>query len=313
MKMTQWLCRAAVVYWLAIPTSAPLVTASQGSPAGAILEIHGPAYLRVREEGPAIRLEPRRDVMRRLYLGQGLRVGAGGRLKVALDTGIREIGTSDSWFVLQPSVALTAEQSRVAEALREYGRPGGSRGGAVDSLIAPANGSVIRLGRSIVRWRSASMNGSVAFRLEAGTGRVLWRVDGIDARLEALDSKTFQTALLDWNESGGSGTLILTVTGSDGSTGEAAFSILSREDEKHSESDLSGWERVGDKKLAAIGRAYECRRRGLRGEEIEELETALALAPESEELLSLLSETHRRYGDSARAAALKKKGAALVR
>ncbi|HEY3349310.1 MAG TPA: hypothetical protein VGM13_06010 [Thermoanaerobaculia bacterium] len=310
--MKRGLSLLAICLTICVHIAAGPTEDKQQAPAGAILEIEGTVLLRTSLGAPAIRLDPKRDLMRSLYLGQALRVEPGGHVKAAFMSGVRELGPSEEWFTLALVTPRTTQQKRVAEALREYGRPGGSRSGSVGTLVSPGNGTVILAEKSTVRWRSGSFTGTLSFRLESSSGKVLWKEDGINPNTESLDSATLRETLSRWRDSEAAGPLVLTVTGTSGGTAEAAFSVLSKREESKLEADLRAWQIVGDALLEKIGRAYECRQRGLRTEEIEELEAALQIAPESTEVLSLLSEAHRRYGDSARAETLRNK-AELVR
>ncbi len=262
--------------------------------------------LQTRPDAAPLALDPARDVMRKLYAGQRVRVGASGRLRVALSTGVREIPASEDWVRLEAQIGLTAEQTRVAEALRRYGAPGGTRG-IGSSIFSPADGSVMRASTVVMRWMPPASAGKVALRLETEYGRKLWSEDSADERAGVLDSQSARRALVDYQESGGQQSLVLVMSAADGSATRVTFSLLPKASAQELDKALVGWDSAGDPLLRTIGRADEFERRQLLVDAAEEYERALALAPDSQDLVASVIEAHKRTGNVARIAELRKR------
>jgi hypothetical protein len=285
---------------------APLQTIAQdGVPVGVVLEIKSPAYLKLAASSAPVQLDAKRDIMRKLFVDQSLQAGPGGRLKLGLSTGFQEIGPSETWFVVQQTAGLTPEQMKVAQALRKYGSPGGTRGMG-SSLFSPAEGSAVRAKRMIIRWNPPVKKGQIEFRLEAESGQKLWSQKSVDAAAEKLDSNAAHKALADYLTNGGQENLVLIMIDPEANESRVAFSLLSKSSEQELEKELAKWEEIADPLLRSIGRAYEFGRRRLLVEAAEEYETALALAPESQDLIVSTIEAHRRTGNYARVAELRK-------
>ena len=292
---------SATAIWL------PVETAGQEGPAvGVVLKITGPAYLRSPTGGAELRLDSRRDVGRKLYAGQSLRAGPGGRLKLGLTTGEKEIGPSGEWFVLQPGTNPTPQQIKVAQALRAYGSPGGARG-IGSSVFSPAEGSAVRASRMVIRWNAPKKRGSIQFAVETEGGQELWGQSNVDGSAGKLDSEAVRKALADYQAAGGQQILVLTMADSDGNKTRVTFGLPSKASEQELEKELAEWGRVEDPLLRSIGRAYAFSRRTLLVEAAEEYEVALALAPESQDLISTAIEAHGRTGNYARVQELRKR------
>ncbi len=275
-------------------------------PVGVVLEIVGPAYLRPAAGGAPLRLDPRRDILRKLYPGQNLRAGPGGRLKLELSTGELEIRSSETWVVL-PDSNLTKEQTEVANALRGYGDAGGTRGMGWSSVFSPSEGGAVRAARMVIRWTPSAQRGNLDFSLEAEGGQKLWSQKGVDAATGKLDSETARQALADYQAGGGQEVLVLIMTDAEANETRTTFSLFSKSSEQELEKELAAWNQITDPLLRAVGRAYEFSRRRLVVEAAEEYEGALALAPESQALIAEAMEAHRRTGNHARAAELRKR------
>jgi hypothetical protein len=243
--------------------------------------------------------------MRKLYAGQSVRVGKGGRLKVALSTGVREIAPAETWVRLEAETQLTAEQTKVAQALRRYGVPGGARA-IGSSIFSPADGSAMRASAVVIRWRPPASAGKVALRLETESGQRLWTNENVAEIAGVLDSQTARDAMSSYQKTGGQQSLVLIMNTADGET-RVTFSLLSKASEQELEKALAGWDRAGDPLLRSIGRAYEFGRRQLLVEAAEEHERALSLAPDSQDLIASAIEAHRRTGNFARTAELRKR------
>ncbi len=280
--------------------------AQEGIPVGVVLEIKGPVYLKTAPTSVPLQLDAKRDVMRRLYADQSLQAGPGGSIKLGLSTGIREIGPPEGWFVLRRAASLTAEQTKVAQALRRYGTPGGTRG-MTSTVFSPADGSTVRPTQLVIRWHPSTQSSTIDLRVETESGQVLWSQVGVDATSGRHDSVAARRALIEYQAGGGQEDLTLVRREADGTESRVYFSLLTKTSERELEAELSKWNQAADPLLRAIGRAYEFGRRRLLVEAAEEFEAALALAPDSQDLILSTIDAHRRTGNYARAADLKNK------
>jgi hypothetical protein len=297
-----------VILWVVLcPLLVPLRMGAQtGTPLGVLLEIRSPAYITETTGGSPNPLDPRRDIMRKLYAGQSLRAGPGGKLKLGLSKGIQEVRPSETWFVIRQEASLTPEQMKVDQALRRYGTPGGSR--AMGSpLFSPADGSTVRSRQMVIRWNPPPQSGKVGFRLESVDGQKLWSQGNVEAGAGKLESASLAKALAEYRSGGGEETLILVMIDTEGNESQVSFSVLSPSGEQELEKDLARWNQFPDPLLRSIGRAYEYGRRRLLAECAAEYEAALVAAPESHDLLSSAVEAHRRAGNYGRAAELRKR------
>jgi hypothetical protein len=275
-------------------------------PIGVVLEIREPAFFRSDSAGTPVPLEPRRDLMRKLYAGQSLRVGPGGKLRVGLTAGIREIRPSEAWVIVEPQKDLTPEQTKVAQALRRYGVPGGTRG-IGSSLYSPAEGSAVRPEKLVICWNPPGRQIKMALRLETDDGQKLWSQDEVDGSAGKLDSAAARKAMIAYQGGGGQQLLVLILTAPNGNETRVTFLLLPKTTAQQLEKDLAGWDRVGSPLLRSIGRAYEFGRKRLLVEAADEYDTALSLAPESQDLISSAIEAHLRTGNLVRTAELRKR------
>lgn len=267
------------------------------SPEGVILEIGSPAYLRTSPDAKPVSLDPKRDVFRLLPPGHGLRVGPGGKLTVRLASGTKVLRPSDQWFVVRHRPRLTPEQQRIADALRMYGTRGGTRGAVSRGLFLPANGAVVRSGHVTVKWNPFATALLLQFRLFSESGKLLWAQDSVDSGLLELDTGPLRRALTTLPSEGHSGTLLLVMTGSDGSEFQASFTLLTAESEAQLARDLAAWDSITDPVLKACGRAYEFSQHGLYAEAADETDNALSVAPDSVEIRAISLDAHRRLGN----------------
>jgi len=271
-----------------------------------ILEITGPAFLRSSEGAPSLQLDPKRDVMRKLFVGQAVRVGPGGRLKLGLSIGIKEVRPSEPWYVLTAPATLTDEQARIAAALRRYGTVGGTRG-LGSWLYSPADDSSVWPSHMVIRWNPPVKPGQIGLRLETEGGQRLWTQDGMDAAAQKLDSSAARKALADFQAAGSQESLMLIMKDSEGQESRVTFFLLSRASVQELEKELARWDQVADPMLRTLGRVSEFTRRRLFVEVADAYEAALALAPESQALLASTIDAQRRIGNHARVGELRKR------
>ncbi len=288
--------------------------AQNGVPVGVILRITSPVYLKQATTPVPLMLDPKRDVLRKLYAGQSLRVGLGGWLKLQLSSGTREIHPSEDWFILESGKTLTHEQMKVAEALKRYGTPGGQReiGPLLllpadrTAVFSPAQGSSVIPHQMVIRWNPPAKREKIEFQLQTEGGKKIWSQDGVDMAAGKLDSPAARKALADYQESGGQESIILIMTDPEANETWVTFSLLSKPSEQELLKQLTKWDQVVDPLVRALGRVYEYDRRRLLVESAAEFDAALIAAPESLDLISAAIEAHLRTGNYARAAELKR-------
>jgi hypothetical protein len=285
----------------------PRISISQsGIPVGVILEITGPAYLKPAEDMAQLQLDPKRDVMRILCAGQSLKAGLGGQLKLGFSTGIKEILPSESWFVIKQEVSLTPEQKKVAQALRNYGTAGGTRSiGSI--LLSPVEGSSVRAKDMEIRWNPKEKEKVFEIRIETKSERQLWSIKEVKSTVAKVGSGDLNKTLANYQAAGGQEGLVLVVTDAESNETRVSFFLLPKEREQELQVELDRWEKTSDPLLRAIGRAYEYGHYGLLIESAEEYDAALALAPESRDLIVSAIEAYNRTGNYVRVAELQKR------
>lgn len=289
---------AACVFFLSSP---PRAVAQE---VGILEALSGRVYWQQRAGSESVRLHRRRDVGRILRAEERVRCGRNGRVRLRLfDKPLRISGPS-GWFTVPHPLVSESDPRR--KALKAYGDTGGIPRGE-SPIYSPAPLAKVSPALFEVRWTlKLPPDASVLLiREQSKWGRELWRQKIGGPASGRLVSKEARRALAKYREEHGHGPLRLVLL--DGAGRElysTSFSILTASDERSVARELAFWDKRPAGLWRRLGRAGVFIRHRMFGEGADEYEAALALAPESEELLRRTIEAHRQTGNADREAAL---------
>ena len=277
---------------------------------GTILDFSGPVFLSSASGDAEVRLKHGMDIFRKLYDGQNLRCGPGGRARIQVNGAMRNVTAPDGVVRIQSDRTLTVAQTRMLEVLREYGTPGGGRGSG-SFIWSPPDGGAIRSGHLKVRWNASRGAGPLAMALFTEAGERIWSAKGVDAapgRLQPAQEAEIHRALAQRRDDTNRQSMTLLATSKEHGSTEITFWVLSKQAEERLESRLKLWdEDTSDPLLRAIGHSHTLTDALLYAEAAEECDSALALAPESETVMLAAMQANRRTGNLARARELQER------
>lgn len=275
--------------------------------AGIIEEITGPAYWRKDNRAKEIKLDAR-HLGRILHVGEQVRVGPKGRLRLFLCSGKQDV-TKSSWF----PISLPDECPNQA-ALAAYGDVGGRDRGNGTQIFSPSDHSVVWPGQFVIRWIPSTAKCIVSFSIsEVGSyGSDIWTENDIDGSLGKLDSDKARSKLQEYRERSGDMPLRLRMTDSCANDLTVTFSLISTKNELALTGELTHWDKNSGTLMFHLGRAYVLEKYRIFPAVAEEYEAALKKAPESHDLLSRAIQAHRATGNYIREAELKKRLPAQV-
>ena len=284
----------------------PLPALEPREPIGYIESVEGAVFLQTDASGPEIRLSPSADVARMLRKGDRMRCGRGGLAKVRIGRQTEEV-RSRAWVTL-PTAPLVIP-ARYKRALDDYGRIGGvprSDRGSAMYLYSPAPDSAASASAFAVRWTPGERRCPLSFAITTMDRQTIWRREAAgDAG--SLDAAAARAALARF-QAAGHVRFELTVSGRCINPKKTVFELLSPEDEAALNEELRDWDADGDGTLLNhLGRASVLAHYRLYPQAAEEYESALALAPESRDLLARTIAAEQRTNNVRRQAELEKR------
>ena len=272
---------------------------SQDRIAGIIEEISGPAYWRKNSRDREIKLDPKRDRARIIHVGEQVRTGSKGRLRLFLCATRKEIA-STAWFTI-PAANECPNQA----ALDEYGAVGGRRRGEQGQLLSPSDHSVVWPDRFLIRWIPSTAKCSIQFNIKEADGPNIWRANGINGSLGRLNSGMARKRLKEYRSRVGIGPLRLGLVDSCANEVFVTFSLISAKSEAALRENLQRWNKHRGHLMFHLGRAYVFERYRIFPAVAEELEAALKIAPDSRDLLVRTIFAQRAIGNDVRESELK--------
>jgi hypothetical protein len=280
----------------------------QGRDAVALVErLSGAVVLQQKGNAKSLRLNAKSDLARPLYAGDRVHCEPGGELTLRIGNRVTELDEKSGWFTI--SRPADAKSDRIQKALAEYGRTGGrKKGGGPQPLVySPTDESVVMPEMFVLRWIPLMRKCGASLVIQEPKGDKLWRQDNVDGTVGSLDSALARQALNTYRAKVGEGTLFLKFTDSCGHTDQARFDVLSLEDEQALKTELGLWNDETDKLIAHLGRASVFVSYRMFPQVAEEYEAALALAPQSHDLLKRTIDAHLKSGNRVRVTQLEKR------
>jgi hypothetical protein len=276
---------------------------SQARVAGIIREIQSPvSWRKSRHSKISSRLDPRLDQARILYANEELRVGRGGKARLILCSGPKDIPPPAGWY----TVTVSSECPN-RSALEAYGRLGGSDRNSLDTpIFSPAEHSAVSPERFVIHWMPSVAGCTFRFAIRPREGKAIWEEESIDGRLGSWDSDQARQAIRKYRADGEIAPLHLMLTDSCGNQSDITFSLLSEKREAALKEDLGLWDKNPVVLMVHLGRAQVFESYRMFSEVAEEYEAALKIAPESRDLLRRAMLAHREIGNSLREEELKK-------
>jgi len=274
---------AAAAFLFAASASASGARAQPGRDvAGMLVEIKGDALIRTRD-GAESRLDARRDRVRVVYEGEKFRCPRKGCvLKLKLGREVKVIRGPSPWFTIE-----SAESEAYRKAMADVVRKGGRSRGVLRPVYSPAaygNGAAAS-STFTVRWTPAGRGSKVWLKLSGARGEELWRRDALDGDAGSLSSPELRRALALYRDESEDVELVLDWRDDTGLTQQSKFELLSARREGELDAALASWGAEPDALMRHLGRASVYNSFKLLPQAAEEYEAALALAPESRDLL----------------------------
>jgi hypothetical protein len=277
-------------------------------PAGAIVvKISGTVWL--KHDGKQIRLNPKSDVARVLYVGESVHCEKGATLSLNIGGRTRELNERDGWFPIAIPRRAAAMSDPHQKVLDAYGRIGGrDKGFKSKSIVySPTNDGAVVPELFVIRWTPTRRRCFASWEIQTQDGQQLWRQEKVAGTSGVLESTTAREALTKYRASAGARSLILKLKGSCGNDDQITFGLLSVPREKSLNEELALWDREPDKLIVHIGRATVFNSYSLLPQAAEELAAALVLAPNSRALLQKTSGANWATGNLPRAKQLERR------
>ena len=278
-------------------------------PIGYVEAIRGTVWMKAGLTAPPIRLFAPRDLARRVYAGELIRCDKDSWIRLRLGYESQELHATSTWFQFSTRWPRPIPR-QVQDALAEYGRAGGRPKGSAPSSLSvysPAENSAVLAETFSIRWNPGPVDCPLTVAIHDMNRRQLWSRDDIDATAKAVEDPRVRRALLD-RARDQSTRLELTISGDCMSEQLVAFKVLSPAEADALKEELSDWDYATDDPLLLhLGRAFVFAHYRLYGDVAAEYEEALALAPQSRDLLSRTIAAHERTGNVVRANELAEK------
>lgn len=270
---------------------------------GWIEEIQSPAFLKSTPNAKPVALDPKQHRFRFVQEGELVHCDPGGRLKVQIGEKFEEIKASADWHVIHRSPSTNPE---ILEAIESYGHIGGRDRPILSDIFSPFPGSTVRGQWAVFRWIPSSSLGRISLVIKDTLGHEIWRQDGVDGASGLFTSDVVRTGLETYARRGHSGQMFFGIINSNQEETRVPFALLSVVEEKALDGELEHWDHKETGLLRHVGRAFTFDHYKLYTEAAAEHDAALALAPESEDLLTAAIAAYEQTGNIPRANELKR-------
>jgi hypothetical protein len=272
--------------------------------AGRILSVNCDARLNKNGAKADVTLLSPRDIGLGLSEGDRVQCLGTGDMEVLVSDGTQKINVPRKWFLIPPlpvNSSYPKEDTAIADALKNYGVSGATRGNAADSRILwPSENSAVVPEHFVVRWAPVPQKIELSILSEA-KDVTLWGPAEVDGSAGSLKSDAVSSALAAYKTKPGSPGLILTLTLANTSDWEEVhFSLLNARQEQELDAQLDFWEKHTEDLALRLGRGYSFTRHKLFAEAAEEYDSALMSAPESRYLLEDAIQANRLAGRASR-------------
>jgi hypothetical protein len=283
----------------------PATNGQQTRVAAIVEKVSGTVSL--KQNGKQSTLNAKTDIARRLFAGDRVHCEAGAKLSLRIGGRSTELDANSGWFEI-PKVAPGAPDPR-QRAIDAYGRIGGRNRGVVSHSIvySPTDGGSTTPELFVIRWTPLKSKCVVSFEVQDLNGKKLWRQTKVGGALGVLNSKSARQALVSYRSRSREAELKLRYTDSCGEPDESTFQLLSVANEQKLKTELAQWDNEPNQLIAHLGRASVFIERKIFSQAAEEYEAALALAPESVDLIESTSGAERQTGNTPRAKELEKR------
>lgn len=272
---------------------------------GAIVEKFDGKVL-LKQNGKQLELNSKTDVARRLYAGDSVHCELNARLTLRIGGRTTELDDKSGWFVIPRS---TTQADPRQQAIDEYGRIGGrSRGPISNSILnSPADDSMATPDFFFISWAPVERRCRISFTLEGPGGKRLWTDSGIEGAAGVLESDAAREALVNYRREFGGGEFRLKLIDSCGHSDQSNFGMLSTVQEQKLKTALALWDQEENELFARLGRASVFIQARMPPQAAKEYEAALALAPDSLDLIESTGGAERLTGNVRRARELEKR------
>lgn len=171
-------------------------------------------------------------------------------------------------------------------------------------IFAPADDEYIRPRDFVVRFASDTGAALFSIVLNDRRGRPLWNDDGVHPESGAVIADGAREALARYRDDGG-GMVTMYLTATNGRRSQVDFDLLSRDEEKRLDTELAFCDANAREIMLPLCRIAAYERARSYNDVAAAYDAALALAPESEDLLDNALIAHQRVGNVKRVDALK--------
>jgi len=271
-------------------------TVSAQEKVGYISQLKGPVQYQKVGSAKPVQLVAPANLVDPLHTGDRLRCDAGGSARLVIGTRVHELKASTEWFVVPPWNQPVSQTVRAA--LDDLYSLGGRAKSVVESpnafrVLAPVHESKVILDKLALHWNPGREDCPITATVEDVQGKRIWRERDIDMLAGRLDSDALRTALRS-----AKGPFDLQLVDDCDNELAVTFDILAPQEIASLQSELEAWGRESaDPLLRHAGRAAIYGQHGMFAEVADEYEAALALAPQSTELLARTVAAHDRTGN----------------
>lgn len=201
-----------------------------------------------------------------------------------------------------PHVALSRDDG-LSPAVRALEAAAPFRSDRTD-VFAPADDEYIRPRDFAVRFATDTGAAMFSITLTDGRGQTLWSDDGVRPQSGAVVAAEARDALARYRDDG-AGTVAMYLTDTNGHRSQVNFNLLSRDEEKRLDTELAFCDANAREIMLPLCRIAAYERARSYNDVAAAYDAALALAPESEDLLENAIIANQRVGNATRMDALK--------
>ena len=261
----------------------------------------------LKQNGKQITLNAKTDIARRLFAGDSVHCESGAKLSLRVGGRATELDDKSGWFVIPQPTSQTDPRQRAIDA---YGRIGGrSRGGPIPTSLvySPADMSDVVPEFFVIRWTSFKSPCLQSLMIVDDRGKKLWEQARVNSAIGRLNSGSARQALVNYQAKSETRKLTLKFASACGTPDESTFYLLSLENEQKLKNELARWDKESDHLFAHLGRASVFGEARMSTLAADEYEAALALAPQSRDLIDSTAKAEGEAGNVQRMKQLEKR------
>ena len=274
----------------------------EGEYAGRLAHIEGHnCYRQTSNERPQS-LDPLKDLMAEVFVGQKFQCFGGSILFEFADSrNEKGVGTTleqGRCLLVRQSATIRTDPSGKGAQVRG-GSGAGLKRGDSGPFCSPANQSAVVPEEFVFRWLPAAVGSTLSLAIYDPTHREVGRVDNVTGKMGELTDEHIRSNLRAYRDAQGKNPLLLIAEDSGGRSFSLQFSLLAKSAELELQRDLAACDAGAHGIMLPFCRIAALRQRKMLWEVAREYENALQLAPGSEAIAAEALRARLEIGDAA--------------